>query len=173
MNKRHLLQAGNSSLANGNRAMASFAGDGLGLCSMVDRAAECHNQGGIGGAGPAKVNALLVSAFVISFVDRRDFEFITGVPPEEAADPKNPLKQPDRASWRKYPLATKDEFLPLHRFGTGKEFTAWQTKLLAEFGQCVASDKKRTNRKPEPRANSLQAVPIFPSERRSWWTALR
>ena len=161
MNKRHLLQAGNSSRANGNRAIRrSFAGDGLGPVFNGRSCAECHNQGGIGGAGPAKVNALLVSAFVISFVDRRDFQFITGVPPEEAADPKNPLKQPDRAKLAEiHPLLRKTNSFPLHRFGTGKEFTAWQTKLLAEFGQCVASDKKTDEQKARTACELLASSP--------------
>src|SRR6516225_7216262 len=42
----------------------SPAGDGLGPVFNARSCAACHNQGGVGGAGPKQNNATIVSAFV-------------------------------------------------------------------------------------------------------------
>ncbi len=91
----------------------SFAGDGLGPVFNGRSCAECHKQGGMGGAGPQELNAMIVTAFVQSFVTEGKTLF--GSVLNEAADQKNPLKQPDRRKLAEtHPFLGTESSFPIH-----------------------------------------------------------
>ena len=115
----------------------SFAGDGLGPVFNARSCAECHKQGGVGGAGPQELNAMFVTAFVQSFDSRHRTLF--GMVANEAADQENPLKQPDRSKLAEiHPFLRTESSFPIHRLGRGQEFSKWQGKLLSEFGKTLS-----------------------------------
>ncbi len=112
----------------------SHAGDGLGPVFNGRSCAECHNQGGTGGAGPQKLNPMLVTAFVQSFSLRG--KTLSGLILNRAADDDNPLKQPDRAKLAEiHPILRSENSFPIHRFGAGNDFMKWQVRRLSEFAQ--------------------------------------
>jgi CxxC motif-containing protein (DUF1111 family) len=107
----------------------SFAGDGLGPVFNARSCAACHQQGGVGGAGPLHVNATLVSVFVQ--VNSGPIA-TTGLAPPEKRDPAKPVKQPSRTALAKlHPALRTENSFPLHRFSRDKEAEAWRAELLS------------------------------------------
>jgi CxxC motif-containing protein (DUF1111 family) len=106
----------------------SHAGDGLGPVFNARSCAACHNQGGVGGAGPKQNNATIVSAFVQ--LDRGPVT-ISGVAVHTQPDPKKPIKQPSREKLAEiHPALRTEGSFPLHRFSTEKESTKWKLQAL-------------------------------------------
>lgn len=136
----------------------SAAGDGLGPVFNDTSCVGCHNQGGIGGAGPPSKNVQVVTAFSSGFEVSGDtkgtggtFTFGTfGFKTDEPAKRKGRTTRPDKAG-EKAKVASEREQLEkihpgfltsrsvvLHRFSTDEEYASFRdgltTEGLANFG---------------------------------------
>ncbi len=103
----------------------SFAGDGLGPVHNARSCLACHNQGGVGGAGPRGANSIIVSAFV-------SFPMMTssGIPVEDSPNPAVAYQQPDRAKLAEvHPALRTERSFVLYSHGIDKEFDTCQSKF--------------------------------------------
>jgi CxxC motif-containing protein (DUF1111 family) len=102
----------------------SHAGDGLGPLYNARSCAACHHLGGIGGAGPKGMNAVIASVFL----EQEEPPEVEVFGLKLRGKPKRP-QQPDRAKLAEiHPALRTDNSFPFHRFGTQEEFQKWKNK---------------------------------------------
>jgi CxxC motif-containing protein (DUF1111 family) len=95
----------------------SHAGDGLGPLFNARSCADCHQLGGLGGAGGRQSNVTVASVFLVGDASQK---------------PAKSPQQPNRAKLAEiHPALRSANSFPLHRFGNDKEYDEWRTQLLS------------------------------------------
>ena len=129
----------------------SHGGDGLGPVFNDTSCVACHNQGGVGGAGPREKNATIITAFKHSdehFVSPSNEGALTRLvrtlagtsePPKEEVkqDPKEvearrqrEIKEERERLAKIHPGFKTARSVVLHHFGTGKDYATWRTQFI-------------------------------------------
>ena len=124
----------------------SHGGDGLGPVFNDTSCVACHNQGGVGGGGPASKNAQIVSAFssltpdfsgppsvvgvLISLFGSR--KAATEVPKPAPEDKQAKVKEQFERLAKIHPGLRKARSVVLHRFSTEPSYAEFRGKLTGQ-----------------------------------------